>query len=171
MNPRPMYLCPSCRIWAKLMPTEAHKSSVQAVRRYAHVLGGTANVSHQGPGPSRRNGHRGIWGSDGRPDLYVQMPDARRGILKAPITYWHEVKVGDDRLRPAQRAFIERKTSAKGLPILVGGPAEMERFLGISRGMAKGLGDLRRQIRELVATGRLYNITPPWSGYRPSEGE
>ena len=87
----------------KLFDRKTHKSEIQAIRELVAWLGGTVNVTHQ----SGR-----ISGSAGIPDLYIQIPRMRLAI-------WFEVKVGEDRLRPAQVGFIERQ-EACGSEVLVG---------------------------------------------------
>ena len=89
------------------MKRGAHKSEIMAIRRLVEALGGVCNVLHQ----SGR-----VRGSAGVPDLYVQMPGAVQWAMPAtrirPFGLWIEVKVGRDRLSPAQRAFGDRELSA-----------------------------------------------------------
>jgi len=87
--------------------TATHKSEILAIRRLVNLLGGTAYVLHQGPGGGAR---RGLWGSAGLPDLFCTW----RGRA-----FWVEVKVGSDRLRPAQEGFRERAERC-GQTVLVG---------------------------------------------------
>ena len=81
----------------------SHKSEIQAIKKYVACLGGTVNVLHQS---GRLSGSAGI------PDIYVQMPRLQRA-------FWFEVKVGRDKLRPAQEAFIEREATC-GRRVIVG---------------------------------------------------
>ena len=98
----------------------AHAREVSAIRKYVQILGGVANVTHQGPGPRKRGGGRGAWATPGIPDLYVQPPPG----LGPP--FWVEVKVGRDTLSEAQRDFIEREVACGGAPVIVGGLNDVE---------------------------------------------
>ena len=81
----------------------SHKTEIQAIRKYVACFGGTVNVLHQS-GKLR--------GSAGIPDLYIQIPRFKKA-------FWFEVKVGRDKLSPAQEAFIERE-DACGAKVYVG---------------------------------------------------
>ena len=79
-----------------------HKSEVQAIRKLIDIYGGAAYVLHQ----SSR-----LHGSAGLPDMFCML-DHR--------AFWIEVKVGADKLRVAQSAFIEHSHQC-GQVVLVGG--------------------------------------------------
>ena len=81
-----------------------HKDTVETIRKFITLLGGTCNVLHQ---VGRLRGSAGI------PDLFIQ-------VEAANLSYWHEVKVGKDTLSPAQGAFLEREERCGGL-MAVGG--------------------------------------------------
>lgn len=95
-----------------------HKAAVESVRRLVEALGGVCNVLSQS--------HR-LRGSRGLPDLFIQLP-ANRGRVKKPATFWCEVKVAGDRLRPGQREFKEREEACGG-KVIVGGVDEVLEFL------------------------------------------
>ena len=81
----------------------SHKTEIQAIKRYVELLGGTCNVLHQ---VGRLCGTAGI------PDLYIQ-------LTRYGAAFWMEVKVGRDKLRTAQDAFIEREGEC-GRAVVVG---------------------------------------------------
>lgn len=89
-----------------MMGARTHKTEVEAIRQAVGYLGGVVNVTSQG--------HR-LRGSAGIPDLYVQL--TRKPWLES---FWVEVKVGKDKLSPAQRAFVAREEAAGGT-VVVGG--------------------------------------------------
>jgi len=83
----------------------SHKSELEDGRKLVASLGGTLNVTHQ----SGR-----LRGSAGIPDTIVQMGGK-------PTFFW-EVKVGKDDLRPAQLDFLTRELDAvPPIDIVVGG--------------------------------------------------
>lgn len=126
-----------------------HAETVRAAGKLIAALGGRACVTHQGPGPKRGNGYSGLWGTPGIPDLYVQLPRREGLAIKTPLTFWFEVKVGKDTLRPEQEAFIRREEASGGQPVLIGDIVALEAFLGISRDGA--------WLGYLVDTGALRN--------------
>ena len=81
-----------------------HKVEVEAIRRAVGLMGGACNVLSQG--------HR-LRGSAGIPDMYVQFPER-----PYQCAFWVEVKVGKDKLRPAQVAFKAREEQAGGVVIV-----------------------------------------------------
>ena len=81
----------------------SHKSTLEAIRDYVTLLGGTANVLHQ-------SGK--LAGSAGIPDLYIQIP-------RYKMAFWFEVKVGDDKLSEVQDEFIKREVAC-GSKVVVG---------------------------------------------------
>ena len=91
------------------MAPRTHKREIEAIRRYVSLVGGVCNVLHQA---GRLRGSAGI------PDLYLQFPRARRSL-------WLEVKVGRDKLSPAQKAFLQREEDCGGV-VIVGGLEEVE---------------------------------------------
>ncbi|MCK4306442.1 MAG: VRR-NUC domain-containing protein [Candidatus Eisenbacteria sp.] len=96
------------------MNRPTHKTAIEAIRRLVSALGGVCNVL---PQSSRGSLH----GSAGISDLYLQMQDQ---------SVWVEVKVGKDKLSPAQVAFIAREHACGGA-VLVGDVDTVIEFLGI----------------------------------------
>jgi len=92
--------------------SETHKGEIEAIRALIAAVGGTCNVLHQ-VGRLR--------GSSGIPDLYIQIP-------RAGCSFWVEVKVGKDDLRPEQRAFINREAACRRW-MIVGGVDEVIRVM------------------------------------------
>ena len=91
----------------------SHKGCIQAIKKCVAAFGGTVNVLHQ-------SGK--LAGSAGIPDLYIQIP-------RFKWAFWFEVKVGKDKLRPAQEAFIERE-DACGATVHVG---DLDEFRSVIR--------------------------------------
>ncbi len=102
--------------------TRSHKEEVQGIRQGLAAIGGTVWVTHQGSGPRRAGGRRGLWGSSGIPDLICRWRDK---------FFFIEVKVGKDRLRPAQAEFIEAAREC-GVDVVVGGMTDVLAYLGLA---------------------------------------
>lgn len=83
------------------MKKDTHKGQVHEIRRLVEMLGGRAYVLSQ----SGR-----LYGSAGLPDIWC--------ILNGHA-FWVEVKVGKDKLKPAQKLFKADSESA-GVPVVVG---------------------------------------------------
>lgn len=81
--------------------SETHKAQVQIIRGLIADLGGRCYVTHQ---VGR------VYGSAGIPDLHCIFPG---------FTFWVEVKVGRDKLRPKQAEFKALSETA-GVPVVVG---------------------------------------------------
>lgn len=112
------------RVSALISGKKTHKAEIETIRELIEdVLHGRCNVLHQ---VGRLCGTAGI------PDLYIQMPANRAWLVRnvmadeisTPICFWWEVKVGRDKLRPAQIAFIEAEKSC-GRFAGVGGLSEV----------------------------------------------
>lgn len=125
-----------------------HKQAVEGVRRLIAALGGACYVMHQGFGGGRKR--VGLWGSAGIPDLHCFVPVENsilgprvcgQGYLpeeaaamvvggQKQLAFWVEVKVGKDRLRPAQSVFKGLAEQAGGV-VIVGTAADVVAFLGL----------------------------------------
>jgi len=89
------------------MGTEgSHKQAVTEIRRYIAAIGGYSWLLPQ----SQR-----LYGSKGLPDMYC---------IVANRAFWIEIKVGKDKLRPAQAAFKLAAEKA-GVPVVVGRAADV----------------------------------------------
>lgn len=95
-----------------------HKTELEAIRHLMEALGAYVEVRHQ----SGR-----IFGSRGTLDLYIQFPHGTRA--RQPFAFFFEVKVGRDKLRPEQAAFIWREENIGGRECVVGGLAECVAFV------------------------------------------
>ncbi len=130
---------------------QTHKGEIQAIRKLVHSLGGFVNVTHQ-------SGI--IHGSAGVPDLYVQIPAGRAPFLPDGGTFWFEVKVGKDKLRPAQEEFIARQGRCFGrfpVLVLVGDLDALKLFLGIDIGkIADVTGDRANAWAQLNSVRKLF---------------
>ena len=133
----------------------AHNNEVRRLRELLTVMGGFANTTHQGPGPRRSGGGRGLWGTPGIPDMYCQLPE-RPHLLVSPMSWWFEVKVGKDVLSDAQKGFILREIDTGGSPVLVGGVDEFSRFLAIDKYLTTNPFEQERQLRCLIDERKLF---------------
>lgn len=95
---------------------EAHNNAVQSVREFIGLVHGHAFVLHQG---TRLHGSAGI------SDICFVARDAAGEWRFA----WLEVKVGRDKLSPAQVAFRAVMELA-GIPVIVGTAGDAAEFLG-----------------------------------------
>ncbi len=86
-----------------------HKTELALIRKAIGRLGGYVYTTHQGPGPGRGR-RKGLWGSKGIPDLFCMMWGR---------SFFVEVKVGRDSLRPEQREFVD-VGKAHGVKVVVG---------------------------------------------------
>ena len=89
------------------LPKRTHKAAIAAIKELVGKMGGYVYVSHQGYGHGRTGA---LWGTAGIPDLFCMV----RGQA-----FWVEVKVGRDKMRPAQAAFKEL-SEQHGVPVVVG---------------------------------------------------
>lgn len=97
-----------------------HNQAIEAVREFVDMLpGGHCYVLSQ----SGR-----LHGSAGIPDLYCMVKDT---------AFWVEVKVGRDKLSPAQAEFKARSGMA-GVPVIVGHAKDVIDFLEMDRTFAEG---------------------------------
>ena len=99
------------------MRPDTHTGQVEEVRRLVALKGGRCWVTSQG--------HR-LRGSAGIPDLYVVAP---HGVTHEVRAVWMEVKVGKDRLRPAQEEFI-RTVQKAGRLVVVGRCKDLMQAMG-----------------------------------------
>lgn len=129
-----------------------HAKAVEAARKLVAALGGVANVSHQGPGPRRRDGSQCLCGTAGIPDLWIQLPPGARCDL-ATEAFWFEVKVGRDWLGPAQKAFITRSEACGGPAVLAGSTDDLCLLLGVDPHLGMRAID---RVRRLEEAGKLF---------------
>ncbi len=99
----------------------SHASELRSICKLVESLGGVANVIGQRAMPNRK-GRWYVPQTSGMPDLYVQMDTARanqkvpRAVGYEAYSFWYEVKIPPDVLRPAQHEFIARE-NANGIPV------------------------------------------------------
>lgn len=108
----------------------SHATELQAVRKLIGALGGACYKTGQ-RAMRTETGHWYIAQSPGIPDLYVHWVAPGYAPERA---FWVEVKVGPDKLRPAQVEFKRREEAAGGV-VLVGGVTEVIGYLN-----ARGAG-------------------------------
>ena len=99
------------------MKKHTHKSEVAEVRKTIGKFGGYAYVLHQGYGNGRTR--KGLWGSAGIPDIFIMLWGR---------AFFHEVKVGRDKLNPAQRGFKELAHS-HGTDVVVGDVQDLLKYI------------------------------------------
>jgi hypothetical protein len=99
---------PACR------SHRSHAREVEAIRKLVRAIGGIFNLTHQG---GKLHGTAGI------PDAYVQIP-----LRKGGRRFFVEVKVGRDKLNPAQVGFKQAEETCGGT-VIVGGESEVEKHL------------------------------------------
>ena len=106
------------------MSSDTHKGQVAEIRRLVELLGGRCWTLHQ-VGRLR--------GSAGLPDMCAVV----RGRA-----FWIEVKVGRDKLRPAQAEF-KAAWDAAGVPVVVGRASDVADWLETALGLPLGPRTLR----------------------------
>ena len=105
--------------------SETHRGQVTEIRKLINALGGQCWTTHQ----SGR-----LAGSAGIPDMCAVV----RGLA-----FWIEVKIGRDKLRPAQAGF-KAVWDAAGVPVVVGRACDVADWLETRQG--SGPGDASRRI-------------------------